>query len=53
VSFPGIKGGRCVGHTHLDGGITFTADRTAIVGPNNHWAARRQDLLIIWPTLFG
>ena len=41
------------GHTHLDGGITFTSARTAIVGPNNHWANRGQDPLIIWPTLLG
>jgi hypothetical protein len=30
------------GHIHLGGEITFTADRTAMVGPNNQWAARRQ-----------
>jgi WD40 repeat protein len=41
------------GHTHLGGGITFTSGGTAIVGPNNHWANRGQDPLIIWPTLLG
>jgi hypothetical protein len=41
------------GHTRLDGGITFASGRTAIVGPNNHWASRGQDPLIIWPTLLG
>jgi hypothetical protein len=41
------------GHTRLDGGITFTPGGTALIGPNNHWAKRRQNPLIIWPTLLG
>jgi len=41
------------GRTHLDGGITFTPGGTALVGPNNHWANRAQNPLVIWPTLLG
>jgi WD40 repeat protein len=41
------------GHTHLDGGITFTPGGTVLVGPSNHWANRAQNPLIIWPTLLG
>ena len=44
------------GHSHLDGGITFTPGGTALVGPSNHWAnihPRGQNPLVIWPTLLG
>jgi len=44
------------GHSHLDGGITFTPGGTTLVGPSNHWAnihARGQNPLVIWPTLLG
>jgi WD40 repeat protein len=41
------------GHTHLDGGITFASGGTKLVGPNNHWASRGQNPLIVWPTLLG